>query len=432
MEGVELWPSYEILLLPPNLHNSVVTPTRAMSQTPRTPLARDSASLDPAQDAGDADGVSEHPYYDENSEPARESAPPTTGKRGRSPNWLPCELVAAFLSRQHAVREKGSQSKLVERQNAATRVYSSIIHALDDEGLCAWSDGKDGRRLPGSARESVTQRTAPNNDSRIYSKGDSVKASLKLYAQKFGSLYPGNSKNGYSPGTGDNDGKITWGATERACVGELSLPVSLDTLRSAHRIVCASSPYLSTDQALLSYIDATFALDPAQRLDQDEVPSEKDMKEHQKRRMKEAGNDMAFGQIQNNAAIERDEKLQEELSTFFRTCQAAMTKLQEEGMGHDEQHFAQQTKELDEREQRLQKYEEDINARLSQVESMQLQLNAMLKTFQANNSAESPADVARQTTVGTSAKVTTEEPVIPEDETIRKSSRPHKRKTFED
>ena len=403
-----------------------------MSQTPRTPRARDNASLDPSQDADDAYGANGDLYGDENVDTGRDQEPPPTGKRGRSPNWLPCELVAAFLCRQHAVREKGCQSKLVERQNAAARVYSSIIHALDDEGLCAWSDGKDGRRLPGCARTSVTLRTALNNSSRIYSKGDSVKASLKLYAQKFGSLYPSNSKNGYSPGTGDNDGKIAWGATERACVGELSLPVSVDTLRLAHRIVCASSPYLSTDQALLSYIDATFALDPAQRLDQDEVPSEKDMKEHQKRRMKEAGNDMAFGQIQNNAAIERDEKLQEELSTFLRTCQAAMTKLQEEELGHAEQHFAQQTKELDEREQMLQKYEEDINARLSQVESMQLQLNAMLKTVQANNAVESHEDVARETSVvGTSAKVIIEVPTIPENETIRKSSRPRKRKTFE-
>ena len=158
--------------------------------------------------------------------------------------------------------------------------------------------------------------------------------------------------------------------------------------------------------------------------------------------MKEAGNDMAFGQIQNNAAIERDEKLQEELSTFLRTCQTTLTKLQEEEMGHDEQHFVQQTKALDERELMLQKYEEDINARLSQVESMQLQLNAMLKTVKANNTVESPEDVARATSVGTSAKViievpaipgdvTTEVPAIPEDETIRKSSRPRKRKTFE-
>jgi len=147
--------------------------------------------------------------------------------------------------------------------------------------------------------------------------------------------------------------------------------------------------------------------------------------------MKEVGNVMAFGQIQNNAAIERDEKLQEELSTFLRTCQAAMTKLQEEEMGHDEQHFAQQTKELDEREQILQKYEEDINERVSQVESMQPQLNAMLKTVKANNAFESPEGVARETSVGTSAKVIIEVPAIPEDETIRKSSRPRKRKTFE-
>jgi len=413
-----------------------------MSQTPRTPHARDNASLDPGQDADDADGENDDLYGDENVDTGRELEAPSTGKRGRSPNWLPCELVCALLCRQHAVREKGCQSKLVERQNAAARAYSSIIHTLDDLGLCSWSDGGDRRKLPGNARESVTQRTAPHVESKIYSKGDGVKASLKLYAQKFGSLYPIHSKNGYSPGTGDNDGKIAWDATERACVGELSLPISLDTLRSAYRIVCASSPHLTTDQSLLTYVDAAFALDPAQRLDQEDVPTEKDLKEHKKRRLKEAGNDMAFGQIQNNAAIERDEKLQEELSTFLRTCQTTLTKLQEEEMGHDEQHFVQQTKALDERELMLQKYEEDINARLSQVESMQLQLNAMLKTVKANNTVESPEDVARATSVGTSAKViievpaipgdvTTEVPAIPEDETIRKSSRPRKRKTFE-
>ncbi|OUS41767.1 hypothetical protein BE221DRAFT_58088, partial [Ostreococcus tauri] len=286
-EGVELGPSYEILLLPPNLRNSVVTSTRAMSQTPRTPHARDNASLDPSQDADDADGKNDDLYGDENVDTGREQEAPPTGKRGRSPNWLPCELVCALLCRQHAVREKGCQSKLVERQNAAARAYSSIIHALDDLGLCSWSDGGDGRKLPGNARESVTQRTAPHVESKIYSKGDGVKASLKLYAQTFSRLYVVNSKNGYSPSTGDNDGKITWGATEQACVGELSVPVGFDALRLAYRIVCASSPHLTTDQSLLTYVDAAFALDPAQRLDQEDVPTEKDLKAHQKRRMKE-------------------------------------------------------------------------------------------------------------------------------------------------
>ena len=147
-----------------------------MYQTPRTPHARDNASLDPGQDADDADGENDDLYGDENVDTGREQEAPPTGKRGRSPNWLPCELVAAFLCRQHAVREKGCQSKLVERQNAATRVYSSIIHTLDDLGLCSWSDGGDGRKLPGNARESVTQRTAPHVESKIYSKGDGAVA----------------------------------------------------------------------------------------------------------------------------------------------------------------------------------------------------------------------------------------------------------------
>ena len=404
-----------------------------MSQTPRTPHARDNASLGPSQDADDADGDNDDLYGDENVDTGREQEAPPTGKRGRSANWLPCELVAAFLCRQNAVREQGCQSKLVIRQNTAARVYSSIIHALDDEGLCAWSDGGDGRKLPGNARESVTQRTAPHVESKIYSKGDGVKASLKLYAQKFGSLYPIHSKNGYSPGTGDNDGKIAWDATERACVGELSLPISLDTLRSAYRIVCASSPHLATDQSLLTYVDAAFALDPAQRLDQEDVPTEKDLKAHQKRRMKEAGNDMAFGQVQNSAAIERHDKMEEELFGFLRKCEGALTKLQDDDLGYDVQHVAQKLKELDEREQRLQNYEEEMNARMRQVDAMQQQLNAMFNAAKAHETVESPEEeVAPSSPVGTTRNVPVEVPAIPEEDGTRRSSRPRKRKTIQD
>ena len=80
-------------------------------------------------------------------------------------------------------------------------------------------------------------------------------------------------------------------------------------LRLAYRICCSSSPYLPTDQSLLTHIDATFALDQAWRLDQDDVPTERELKAYQKRRMKEAGNDKAFGQMQDHTAIEQDDAL---------------------------------------------------------------------------------------------------------------------------
>jgi chaperonin cofactor prefoldin len=411
----------------------VLTSTRAMSQTPRTPHARDNASLGPSQDADDADGENDDLYGDENVDTAREQEAPPTGKKGRSANWLPCELVCALLCRQHAVREKGCQSKLAERQNAAARVYSSIIHTLDDLGLCSWSDGGDGRKLPGNARESVTQRTAPHVESKIYAKGNGVKASLKLYAQSFSRLYVVNSKNGYSPSTGDNDGKITWGATEQACVGELSVPVGFDALRLAYRIVCASSPHLTTDKSLLTYVDAAFALDPAQRLDQEDVPTEKDLKAHQKRRMKEAGNDMAFGQVQNSAAIERHDKMEEELFGFLRKCEGALTKLQDDDSGYDVQHVAQKLEELDEREQRLQNYEEEMNARMRQFDAMQQQLNAMFNAAKAHETVETPEEeVAPSSPVGTTRNVPVEVPAIPEEDGTRRSSRPRKRKTIQD
>ena len=51
----------------------------------------------------------------------------TAKKRGRSANWLPCEVVAAFLARQYASRETGSQSKLSVRQVQAAKAYPAII-----------------------------------------------------------------------------------------------------------------------------------------------------------------------------------------------------------------------------------------------------------------------------------------------------------------
>ena len=55
-----------------------------MYQTPRTPHARDNASLDPGQDADDADGENDDLYGDENVDTGREQEAPPTGKRGRA------------------------------------------------------------------------------------------------------------------------------------------------------------------------------------------------------------------------------------------------------------------------------------------------------------------------------------------------------------
>ena len=92
----------QILLLAPNLRNLVVTSTRAMYQTPRTPHARDNASLDPGQDADDADRENDDLYGDENVDTGREQEAPPTGKRGRSPNWLPCELCFPLSTTRRA------------------------------------------------------------------------------------------------------------------------------------------------------------------------------------------------------------------------------------------------------------------------------------------------------------------------------------------
>ena len=51
-----------------------------MSQTPRTPRARDNESLDPSQNADDAHGANADLYGDENVAPAGDQGPPSTVK----------------------------------------------------------------------------------------------------------------------------------------------------------------------------------------------------------------------------------------------------------------------------------------------------------------------------------------------------------------
>ena len=151
--------------------------------------------------------------------------------------------------------------------------------------------------------------------------------------------------------------------------------------------------------------------------------------------MKEAGNDMAFGQVQNSAAIERNNKMEEELFGFLRKCEGALSKLHDDETGCDVQDVAQKMKELDEREQRLQNYEEEMkeemNVRMRQLDAMQRQLNAMLNAAKAHETVESPEE---EVPVRTSLNVPVDVPVeaIPEEDATRRSSRPRKRRTIQD
>ena len=416
----------------PNLHNSVVTPTRAMSQTPRTPHPLDNAPLTPAgyAEKDDDDDDDDEAHNDENVPP--ENVERRRPGRPRSPNWLECELVCAFLCRQFAARDKGSQSKKVQRCAAAANAYQKLLKLLNTAGLCAWSEGKVDKQ-PTSLTDSVNSRTAAHVQGRIWTKGDEVRTALKTYTQVFGRLYPQFSKNGYDPGTGDNDRTNAWSATEQACATELKDLPLLGVCRTAFRIVCSSSPHLPACTTLHTYIDAVFALDPSQRLKQDDVPTEKDLKQHQKQQMKEAATDMAYGQLPNSAAIEREEKLTEDLSALVKTCQDTMADLRNE-MGRDADDVAQKAKELEEQKQRLEEYEERIAGKLSALESMELRMNAMLSAAAAANTVNtSPAHAVATSPARTSSpKVTAEMSAITEEEGVRRSARPRKRKNVQD
>ena len=121
-----------------------------LRQSPRTPGVTTPRAED---EPSDADGTAEDVLFaDENVSLNPVTEPPTTGKkkRGRSPNWLACEIVGALLARQYASHDGGASSRREVRHNSAARVYPAIIRALDRAGLCTWS--LESGKLPQSAR----------------------------------------------------------------------------------------------------------------------------------------------------------------------------------------------------------------------------------------------------------------------------------------
>ena len=295
--------------------------------SPRTPGVTTFRAED---ESSDADGTAEDAAFaDENESLNPATEPPTTGKkkRGRSPNWLACEIVGALLARKYASRDGAASSRREVRQNSAALVYPAIIRALDRAGLCTWS--LESGKLPQSADESVRVRTEATAQATIYTKGDALKQGLKSYCQEFGTLYPGFSKNNYAPSSGDNDGTVTWNATEVACASHFrsstaQLLAGIEACQLAFRIVCPSSPYLPEESDLRSYVDTAFALNPAERLDQEKVPTQAELRQYKKRQLKVAANDMVYGQIPNVDATERAVSERQELIGFVRELREMM------------------------------------------------------------------------------------------------------------
>ena len=383
-------------------------------QSPRTPVV----TATPADDEpSNADGtVDDVAYADENEVGSLATEPPTTGKkkRGRSPNWLACEIVAAFLARQYASRDGAASSKREVRQNSAARVYPAILRALDRAGLCSWS--LESGKLPQSAQESVTSRTDKTAEAAIYLKGDALKQGLKTYCQEFGTLYPGFSKNGYTPSSGDNDGTVTWNATELECAkrlktGGTQLVTGIESCQLAFRIVCPSSPYLPEELDLRSYIDTAFALNPADRLDQETVPTQAELRQHKKRQLRIAANDMVYGQVPD--AAEHDVRSdRQELMGFVRELKESWREMtraqpaQNEGRVLHEQDGIRDTAdyERDLRDKLRAEMQEQLRAERAEMqEQMHAEMQEHMQSMQAQllsslkQSLEPPVSTDMQT-----------------------------------
>lgn len=366
------------------------------SETPRTPAVTASRAEDDLA------------FADENEPLSLTTEPPTTGKkkRGRSPNWLACEIVGALLARQYASRDGGASSRREVRQSSAARVYPAIIRALDRAGRCSWSS--ESGKLPQSADESVKVRTDKTAEAAIYQKGDALKQGLKTYCQQFGTLYPGFSKNSYAPSSGDNDGTVTWNATEVECAKRLKadgtqLVAGIESCQLAFRIVCSSSPYLPEESDLRSYIDTAFALNPAERLDQETVPTQAELRLYKKRQLKIAANDMVYGQIPNTDATERADSDRRELMGFVKELREMMRTdmardegrvLQTQDTIHD---TADYEREL--REKLRAEIQEEMRAEMQEQirASVHEQILALRQSFEAVPSPQPPVSTDVQT-----------------------------------
>ncbi len=380
----------------------------------------------------------------------------TAKKRGRSANWLPCEVVAAFLARQYASREAGSQSKLSVRQIQAAKAYPAVIETLDQNGYCTWKEGVEARggHLAANASESIKKRTSDEAaQNRILAKGDELRKALSAYTQAFGRHYPIVSKNNYSPRTGDNDGSTTWSETEFCCRKEAFSNViehsvlhtirnSIDACELAFRIVCGSSPHGPPPYSSLhSYVDAVYALDPAARLDQENAPTERELKAHEMKRRKVAALDPGC-----NAAITSPSKREAE---FHAKVDGFMNKILDIAQApmhfaasEESERVAERERVMDAREQRLGDMEQQLADKLAKVDALLAKMEepstGQLEPTAAQEEVAEEKDAEEALIVGLSPpnKITPPHSYKlwrskPEESTCRRSSRKSKRRVWD-
>ena len=371
----------------------------SLRQSPRTPGVTTPRAED---EPSDADCTAEDvAFADENVSLNPVTEPPTTGKkkRGRSPNWLPCETVGAFLARQCASLRSGASSRREVRQTSAACAYPAIIGALDAAGLCEWS--LESGKLPPSADVSVRVRTEKTAQATIYGRGDTLKQGLKSYCQEFGTLYPGISKNNYAPSSGDNNGTVTWDATEAACENHFKTSTApllggIVACKLAFRIVCPSSPYLPPKESdLRSYVDTAFALNPAERLDQETVPTQAELRLYKKKQLKIAANDMVYGQIPNVDAAERAASDRQELMGFMREMRETIRAEAERDENEHERYLLDKIRTEMQDEIRA-KMQEQMRAKMQQQirACVQEQMLALKQPLEAEPSPQPPVSTA--------------------------------------
>ena len=156
-------------------------------------------------------------------------------------------------------------------------------------------------------------------------------------------------------------------------------------------------------QDLRSYIDTAFALNPAERLDQETVPTQAELRLYKKRQLKIAANDMVYGQIPNASTTEHVGSERQELMGFVRElrelirAEAALDEndtTQVQGRTRDADDYERDLRETirsELQEQMRAEVQEQIRA------SVQEQRLALKQSLQAGPSPQPPVSTDVQT-----------------------------------
>ena len=232
-------------------------------------MSTPSAAGDDADDAGEVDE-----YFDDENVP-----PPRSIKKSKQTNWTRAEYLAAYVAEKIASSAQGESRAIAREEGAENRWQGAVKVVVDSK---AWD--KD---IDGSFEDSIAQRKG--RVGTIYQNGHKVQQLVTRLHHYFARAYGSVTKGTYNVPTGGTP-QDTWDAakTKLGTKWATSIVPSVsaaaqETAWFVFELLCPDSPYKTEDAVLKDYVNAHWHLNPAERGDDNTVPSLADQKAAKKR-----------------------------------------------------------------------------------------------------------------------------------------------------